>query len=56
MSAVTSGTFAPFLQKSIGLAYLPTARAAVGTELAIDIRGRRIAARVVPTPFYKRPR
>jgi aminomethyltransferase len=56
VSAVTSGTFAPFLQKSIGLAYLPSARAAVGTDLAIDIRGRRIAARVVATPFYKRPR
>ena len=56
VSAVTSGTFAPFLQKSIGLAYLPAARAAVGTDLAIDIRGRRVAARVVPTPFYKRPR
>jgi aminomethyltransferase len=54
--AVTSGSFAPFLQKSIGLAYLPTARAAVGTELAVEIRGRRIGARVVPTPFYKRPR
>jgi glycine cleavage system T protein (aminomethyltransferase) len=54
--AVTSGSFAPFLQKSIGLAYLPAPRAAVGTELAIGIRGRRIAARVVPTPFYKRPR
>jgi aminomethyltransferase len=56
VSTVTSGTFAPFLQKSIGRAYLPAARAAVGTDLAIDIRGRRIAARVVPTPFYKRPR
>jgi len=54
--AVTSGTYAPFLQKSIGLAYLPQARAAVGTELAVEIRGRRIGARVVPTPFYKRPR
>jgi len=54
--AVTSGTFAPFLQKSIGLAYLPSARAAVGTELAVGIRGRRIGARVVKTPFYKRPR
>jgi aminomethyltransferase len=53
---VTSGTFAPFLQKSIGLAYLPSARAAVGTELAVGIRGRRIGARVVKTPFYKRPR
>jgi aminomethyltransferase len=56
VSAVTSGTFAPFLQKSIGLCYLPTARAAVGTELAVEIRGRRVAARVVPVPFYKRPR
>jgi aminomethyltransferase len=54
--AVTSGTYAPFLKKSIGLCYLPTARAGVGTELAIDIRGRRTAAKVVPTPFYKRPR
>ncbi len=54
--AVTSGSFAPFLQKSIGLAYLPAARAAVGTELSVGIRGRRIGARVVPTPFYKRPR
>jgi aminomethyltransferase len=54
--SVTSGSFAPFLQKSIGLTYLPTARASVGTELAVGIRGRRIGARVVPTPFYKRPR
>jgi aminomethyltransferase len=54
--AVTSGTFAPFLQKSIGLCYVPSARAAVGTELAVEIRGRRTGARVVATPFYKRPR
>jgi aminomethyltransferase len=54
--AVTSGTFAPFLQKSIGLCYLPAAKAAVGTGLEVEIRGRRTAARVVPTPFYKRPR
>jgi aminomethyltransferase len=56
VGAVTSGTFAPFLRKSIGLCYLPTPRAAVGTEIAVEIRGRRTAARVVPTPFYKRPR
>jgi aminomethyltransferase len=52
---VTSGTYAPFLQKNIGLCYVPAARAAVGTELAIDIRERKVPARVVPTPFYKRP-
>jgi aminomethyltransferase len=54
--AVTSGTYAPFLKKSIGLCYLPAARAGVGTELAVEIRGRRTAAQAVATPFYKRPR
>ncbi len=53
---VTSGTYAPFLQKNIGLCYLPAARAAVGTSFDVEIRDRRVAARVVPTPFYKRPR
>jgi aminomethyltransferase len=52
---VTSGTYAPFLQKNIGLCYVPATRAALGTELAIDIRERKVPARVVPTPFYKRP-
>ena len=52
--AVTSGTYAPFLRKSIGLCYLPPARATVGTEIEIDLRGRRVPALVVPTPFYKR--
>jgi aminomethyltransferase len=54
--AVTSGSFAPFLQKSIGLCYLPSASSSVGTEIEIDVRGRRVGARVVGTPFYKRPR
>jgi len=52
---VTSGTYAPYLQKNIGLCYVPAARAAVGTEIAIDIRERKVPARVVRTPFYKRP-
>jgi aminomethyltransferase len=54
--AVTSGTYAPFLQKSIGLCYLPALEAEVGTEIEIDVRGRRVPAKVVPTPFYKRQR
>jgi len=55
VGAVTSGTYAPFLKKNIGLVYLPTGRAAVGTEFDVDVRGRKVGARVVPTPFYKRP-
>jgi aminomethyltransferase len=56
VGAVTSGSYAPFLRKNIGLCYLPSARSAVGTEFDVDIRGRRVPARVVATPFYKRPR
>ncbi len=51
---VTSGSPAPFLKKNIGLAYLPIEHTAVGTKFEIDVRGRRLAAEVVPTPFYKR--
>jgi aminomethyltransferase len=53
---VTSGTQTPFLKKSIGMAYLPVGHGATGSEFDIDIRGRRTRARVVPMPFYKRPK
>ena len=56
IGAVTSGSYAPFLKKSIGLCYLPTQSAAVGTTFEVEVRGHRLPARVVPTPFYKRPR
>jgi aminomethyltransferase len=51
---VTSGTFAPYLKKSIGLTYLPIELTQVGSEIEIGIRDRRAKAKVVPTPFYKR--
>jgi aminomethyltransferase len=51
---VTSGSYAPYLQKNIGLCYLPKEKAAVGTDFQVDVRGRPVPARVVPTPFYKR--
>ena len=53
---VTSGSPAPYLKKNIGLAYLPAERAGEGQEIQIDVRGRAVNARVVPTPFYKRDR
>jgi aminomethyltransferase len=51
---VTSGSHAPYLKKSIGLAYLPIEFANIGQEIRIDVRGRMLLAEVVPTPFYKR--
>jgi aminomethyltransferase len=54
VGVVTSGTQTPHLKKSIGMAYVPSDRTAVGTSLEIDVRGRRVRAQVVPLPFYKR--
>jgi aminomethyltransferase len=54
VSVVTSGSMAPFLEKNIGLAYVPSEHSAVGTPIAIEIRGALVAAEIVKTPFYKR--
>jgi len=53
---VTSGSPAPFLGKNIGMAYVPPALSAVGTQIQIGIRSHQAAARIVPLPFYKRPK
>jgi aminomethyltransferase len=53
---VTSGSPAPFLKKNIALAYVPPSHSVVGSELAVEIRGQAVKARVVPAPFYKRPK
>jgi len=51
---VTSGSPAPFLKKNIGLAFVPSEFANVGQAIKIDVRGKHLAAEIVPTPFYKR--
>lgn len=56
IGVVTSGTHSPTLKKPIGLAYLPLGKSAPGTEFMVLIRGKETRARVVPTPFYKRPK
>ncbi|MEN8152724.1 MAG: glycine cleavage system aminomethyltransferase GcvT [Acidobacteriota bacterium] len=53
-STVTSGTFAPWLKKAIGLTYMPADNCEADTIFQIGIRGKRVDAKVVETPFYKR--
>jgi glycine cleavage system T protein (aminomethyltransferase) len=53
---VTSGSPAPFLKKNIGLAYVPVELSTIGNKVHIQIRNRQAAARIIATPFYKRPK
>jgi aminomethyltransferase len=53
---VTSGAGTPYLKKAVGLAYLPVACTEPGTGFDVDVGGRRARARVVPLPFYNRPK
>jgi aminomethyltransferase len=48
---VTSGTQAPSLQKAVGLGYVATAHATLGSEIYIDIRNTMVKAKVVKFPF-----
>jgi aminomethyltransferase len=49
---VTTGMFAPTLEKNIGLGFVPPALAKIGSEFDVIIRGKPTKARVVKTPFY----
>ena len=53
---VTSGSHSPTLGVSIAMGFLPPEAAEEGTALTVDVRGRPLAARVVPRPFYRRPK
>jgi aminomethyltransferase len=54
VSEVTSGSYAPYLKKNIGLTYFPVEYAEVDMEFEIEIRQKKSKAKVVTTPFYKR--
>ena len=51
---VTTGTQSPTFKTNIGLALIRSEYAAIGSEVEVEIRGKRLRARVVKTPFYTR--
>ena len=51
---VTSGTPSPTLKVNIAMAFVPVSEAVHGNEVAVEIRGALVKAKVVGTPFYKR--
>jgi aminomethyltransferase len=51
---VTSGTFSPSLEVGAGMAYVRTDLAEPGTELEIDVRGKRRSARIASKPLYRK--
>jgi aminomethyltransferase len=53
---VTSGSYVPWLDRSIAMGYVAAEVAAPGTGLLVDIRGSLTPAKVVNLPFYKRPK
>jgi aminomethyltransferase len=52
VGVVTSGTFAPSLELGAGMAYVNSELAEVGTEIEIDVRGKRRPARIASKPLY----
>ncbi|MDA7933609.1 glycine cleavage system aminomethyltransferase GcvT [Akkermansiaceae bacterium] len=54
LGVLTSGGLSPTLGEGIALAYLPTDRVKVNTKVFIEVRGRKISARVAKKPFYQK--
>ena len=54
VGVVTSGTHCPWLGQAVALALVDAAYKEPGAPLQVDVRGRRVEAEVVRTPFYKR--
>jgi aminomethyltransferase len=56
IGTITSGSPAPFLKTNIAFALVPTAVAASGEDVLVEVRANRVRAKQVAIPFYKRPK
>ena len=53
VGTVSSGTHLPYMNGAYAMALIEKNYAALGTEVVVDVRGRKVEAQVVPIPFYK---
>lgn len=56
VGVTTSGTHCPYIKAPVAMALLDTEYTEVGTAVEAEVRGRKVAAEVVPLPFYLRRR
>jgi aminomethyltransferase len=54
VGTVTTGTQSPTLKKNVGLALIKREHAELGKEVFVEIRNKKLKAKIVVTPFYKR--
>ena len=54
IGTTTSGTHCPYLKAPAAMALVDADQTAPGTAVEVEVRGRRVAAEIVPLPFYKR--
>jgi len=54
IGVVTSGNFSPMLRRGIGMGYIEAGHVDIGRTIAIDIRGRAVAAALAHRPFYSK--
>ncbi|MEW6061117.1 MAG: glycine cleavage system aminomethyltransferase GcvT [Bacteroidota bacterium] len=54
IGTVTSGTFSPSLGKGIAMGYVSLSHSTIGSPVYIEVRGKKVEARVVQTPFLKK--
>lgn len=51
---ITSGGVSPTLEKGIGLALIEAKEAVIGREIFIEIRGKKVPAKIEKKPLYRR--
>lgn len=54
LGTTTSGTHCPYLGRPVAMALLQKEHSTIGTQVEVEVRGRKIAAEIVALPFYKR--